>query len=302
MKITFVLAAFLVLGLSLLRSQSPAPPQLVWAPKPVKLTEWVAPNKPHWKLSQILADHKGQPNWRQAIVSDEFLHAEYIQMAPGGKTPRHAHPDTREWWVVQDGQIRFSIDGQEPFVASKGYMVQVPYRTFYSMETVGDKPSLRLEVNIANARNMYPADEKPPSLDGYQFLKTTVAGRGKYDQGNKPWFDFNAVVAGTEKQRRFIADDRAVSNIIIGNEKDLPKLQPGDKGHFHGECPEFWLIMLGNISYRMEGIPDIVADPGDIVYAPRGRWHLARFSGNQLSCRLAMNGYQDIGHFFEPKD
>jgi len=189
-----------------------------------------------------------------------------------------------------------------PFVAAPGYMVQVPYRTFYSMESVGDKPSLRLEVNIAHARTMYPADEKPVAADGYKFVKTTVAGKGAYAGGNKPWIDFNAVVAGTEKQRRFIADDRAVANIIIGDEKSLPKLTPADKGHFHGECPEFWLIMLGNISYRIEGLPDFVADVGDIVYVPRGRWHLARFYGDKTACRLAMNGFQDIGHFFEPKD
>ena len=35
------------------------------------------------------------------------------------------------------GQIRFHIQGQEPFVASKGWLVQVPYRNVYWMETVG---------------------------------------------------------------------------------------------------------------------------------------------------------------------
>jgi hypothetical protein len=42
--------------------------------------------------------------------------------------------------------------------------------------------------------------------------------------------DFNAVTAGTDPTRRFIADDRAVANIIRGNPQ-----QPGpnDKGHFH---------------------------------------------------------------------
>jgi hypothetical protein len=43
----------------------------------------------------------------------------------------------------QDGQIRFTIEGQEPFVATKGFLVQVPKRLVYSMETVGDRPSLR---------------------------------------------------------------------------------------------------------------------------------------------------------------
>jgi mannose-6-phosphate isomerase-like protein (cupin superfamily) len=107
--------------------------------------------KPLTKLSDILADHKGLKNWKATVVNDVFLHADYIQMAPGEMTLRRAHPDTREWWVIQDGAIRFTIDGVEPFVATKGCLVQVPYRTFYSMETVGDKPSLRFEVNIAGA-------------------------------------------------------------------------------------------------------------------------------------------------------
>jgi len=69
------------------------------------------------------------------------------------------------------------------------------------METVGDKPSLRLEVNIAGAKTMYPAgvnDEKPTAMPGFNFVKVRISGKGKYDQNNKPYIDFNAVVAGTE--------------------------------------------------------------------------------------------------------
>jgi mannose-6-phosphate isomerase-like protein (cupin superfamily) len=276
--------------------------QLVWAPKPISLTPWAAPAKPHWKLSGILAAHKGQKTWTEPIVDDEFLHGEYIQAAPGDKTPRRAHPDTREWWVVWDGEIRFTIDGVEPFVAKKGFLVQVPYRTFYTMETLGDKPSLRFEVNIAKARTMYPVDVTPPALAGFKFEKTTVASKGVWDQGNKPYIDFNQIAAGKEKAGRFIADDRAVSNIIYGDPAKLAPVGPNEKGHFHAECAEFWFILLGKVSYRMEGVPEIMADEGDIVYAPRGRFHLPRFAGDKMSCRLAMNGFQDIAHFFEPKD
>ncbi len=115
---------------------------LAWAPLPVKPATWVAPNKPIWKLSELLAAHKGQPNWKETVVSDGTLHADYISMAPGTKTPKMFHPDNRAWWIVQDGQIRFTIEGQEPFVASKGFLVQAPYRNIFSLETVGDKPSL----------------------------------------------------------------------------------------------------------------------------------------------------------------
>ena len=275
------------------------PPQTVWAPKSVKLLGWTAPHKPVWKLSEILAAHKGKASWGLTVVSDDHLKGDYIQMASGEKTRRRMHPDTRAWWVVQDGQIRFTIDGQEPFVASKGYLVQVPYRTFYAMETVGDKPSLRFEVNIAHAKTMYPVDEAAPMLKGFDFVKTTVAGKGAYSGGNRPWIDFNAVAAGTETQRRFIADDRAVSNIIFGDAKALAPAKDEDKGHFHPECAEFWFILLGKMEYKLEGAGMVYAEQGDIVYAPRMHWHRPRFSGDGPACRLAMNGYQDIAHMFE---
>ncbi len=193
---------------------------LAWAPVPVKANAFTEPNRPIWKLSSLLAAHKGQQNWKETVVNDYLFHADYISMAPGTKTPKQFHPDTRAWWIVQDGQIRFNIEGQEPFVASKGFLVQVPYRTVFNMETVGDKPSLRLEVNIADAKTMYPIEETPTPLDGFNFVKVRISGKGKYDQGNKPFIDMSAVVAGTEKQRRFVADDRAVANIIIGDPKD----------------------------------------------------------------------------------
>ena len=52
-------------------------------------------------------------------------------MGPGKKTPRRMNGDTREWWIVQSGSLRFMVDGREPIIATKGVMVQVPYRTFY---------------------------------------------------------------------------------------------------------------------------------------------------------------------------
>jgi mannose-6-phosphate isomerase-like protein (cupin superfamily) len=298
LKASFILAALGVF--SALPAQQPE--RLAWAPVPVQPAAWVAPNKPIWKLSELLAKHKGEPNWSENVVSDNTLHADYISMGPGTKTPRMFHPDTRAWWIVQDGQIRFNIEGQEPFVATKGYLVQVPYRNVFSLETVGDKPSLRLEVNIAGTKTMYPIDEKPAAAPGIDFVKVRISGKGKYDQGNRPYIDFNAVAAGTEKQRRFIADDRAVANIIIGNPKTQRPAPDTDKGHFHEESPEFWFILLGKMEYKIGSLPIFIADQGDVVYTPAQTWHRARFGGTEIACRLAMNGYQDLLHDYQPLD
>ncbi len=271
--------------------------QFVLAPKAAKLTEYVAPHTPHTKLSEVLAKHKGRADWVEPVVDDDNLHADYISMGPGQKTPRRMNADTREWWIVQDGQIRFTIDGQEPFVASKGYLVQVPFRTMYTMETVGDLPSLRFEVNIAKARKMYPMDVKPVPIAGFNFVPVRLPGKGTYSEGNQPFVDFNAVVAGTDKTRRFVHDDRAVANIIIGPGIAPPPLT--NKGHFHPESGEFWFILLNKIRYNIEGLPVFEADQGDIVYVPKMRFHLASFAGIGPSCRLAMNGYTELSHSYE---
>jgi hypothetical protein len=72
---------------------------------------------------------------------------------------------------------------------------QVPYRNVFSLETVGDKPSLRLEVNIADAKTMYPIDETPAILPGFNFVKVRISGKGKYDARNKPYIDFRLLFA-----------------------------------------------------------------------------------------------------------
>ena len=151
----------------------------------------------------------------------------------------------------------------------------------YDMETVGDRPSLRYEVNIAKARKMYPMDVKPVPIAGFNFVPVRVPGQGTYTEGNKPFVDFNAVVAGTDATRRFVHDDRAVANIILG--KGIPPPALTERGHFHPESAEFWFILLGKIRYNIEGMQVFEADQGDIVYVPeaavpprelRGRQHV----------------------------
>ena len=74
---------------------------------------------------------------------------------------------------------------------------------------------------------------------------------------------------------------------------------PADKGHFHTESSEFWLILNGQIRYKIEGLETFLADQGDIVYVPKQRWHLASFAGEGPSARLAMNGYPQLAHSYE---
>ena len=277
---------------------------MLWAPK-FPPTKYTAPHKPVTRIADLLARHKGEGSWREEIVKDDHIWADYIMSPPGSKVARRLHPDTREWWVVMDGQIRFEIEGQQPFVASKGAMVQVPMQTIYSMETVGDKPALRFECNIAKAKTLYPKDVEPPKASGFEWLMVRMSRKpGVYDNGNKPVVTFDELAkqfeaGGPRPFYRVVLDDRAVANFIYGHEKDLPALNPKDKGHYHPECAEFWLIMAGQIRYPIENQEVIIANVGDVVYVPPFTWHAPRWWGPGASCRLAMNGYANIAHLFE---
>jgi mannose-6-phosphate isomerase-like protein (cupin superfamily) len=263
------------------------------APKPTRLTPYVAPHRPIWRLEEVHAQHAGQTSWTHTVVDDDLLKAEYVAMGPGERTPTRFYADNRAWWIVQDGQIRFEIDGQEPFVASKGFLVQVPYRVPFRMETVGDAPSLRFEVSVAGASLLYPVDagDTPAPVDGATFVPVLVRDRrGTYDERNPPYLDFlGEVVGGTRRGGAFVSDDRGFANIIRG--RGGPPPPETDVGHFHLDYAEFWFVLEGQIDYLIEGEPFFSAHQGDVVYVPKGRYHRATYGGDGMATRLAINGY-----------
>src|SRR6185312_11625189 len=79
------------------------------SPKPTTPTPYTAPNRPHWKLSDILAMHKGSSSWVQPIVRNKDQEGDYISMAPGEKTKRKMYPDDRIVFIVWGGELKVSI-------------------------------------------------------------------------------------------------------------------------------------------------------------------------------------------------
>src|SRR4051812_5253175 len=56
-------------------------PLIVLSPK-AKPAGWTGVHKPHTKLVDVLARHKGQATWAETIVDDESLFAQWISLAP----------------------------------------------------------------------------------------------------------------------------------------------------------------------------------------------------------------------------
>jgi mannose-6-phosphate isomerase-like protein (cupin superfamily) len=282
--------------------QPTRPPSiLAWSPKPAHPGPWVSPNRPHWELARLLAAHRGNAGWSQTVVSDRDFTARYVSMAPGEMTKTQFYADDRVFWVVQEGRIRVSIEGVEPFVATKGFLVQVPYRVPYRLATEGDSPALRFEVSAARAVPLYPISETPSPASDRQYEKVSISGRGKYDDLNKPYIDFlRDIVQGGGRGGPFVKDDKTWANIIRGPGQPPPP--ETNKGHFHVDFSEFWLILEGQVDYLIEGQPLLTAKEGDVVYVPQGRWHRATSAGTGMATRLAINPRPDGLHNYQPQD
>lgn len=277
----------------------------LWAPK--GQSRYVPPHKPHTKLAGLKTKYKGKSEWREVIVDDEHLRSEYLYLPPGRKAPRALHPDTRTWWVVMEGEVRFEIEDEEPFVARKGSMVQAPFARLFSYEIVGQQPALVFETNVAGAKTIYENKADTPKLPGFDWVPVSFRRTlGEYDKGNRPHVTFDELAKKLDSGElkgtlRVVEDARGAANFIYGYEKNLPPIDPKNRGHYHPECAEYWLIMAGQIRYPIEGQGVIIADPGDVVYVPRYTFHAPRWYGPGPSCRLAMNGYPYICHLFDPE-
>ena len=55
------------------------------------------------------------------------------------------------------------------------------------------------------------------------------------------------------------------------------------------------------MEYKIGSLPILVADQGDIVYAPAQTWHRVRFAGAGMATRLAIVGYAN-SHVFQPPE
>jgi mannose-6-phosphate isomerase-like protein (cupin superfamily) len=302
----FALACVAALGLA-----APALAQdeawYAWSPKPDKLPSY-GKNRPVTRLPALLARHKGDARWSEQVIRTKRYDARWIQAAPGDREATKYWGDDRAVWVVWGGQIRFTIEGRQPFVATKGFLVQVPQRVRYSMETIGGEPSLRFEVLHAGIAPLYAGDgPKPADPPGTHYVKiSTPTQPDTYDEINRPYVDFFKDVVAADpvhgpKQSRVVSDEANLVNIIRG--AGVPTPPASNRGHFHIGDDEFWFILEGRCDYLIEDAGLLTADAGDIVFVPPGRWHRASWAlnkqgGGQTDTRLSFNVSPNLFHNF----
>ena len=274
-------------------AQDARPVQYAYAPKPTTLTPYDAPNRPIWRLADIVARHRGAARWTQDVLHDPDYTVRYIQMAPGDRTRPQFFADDRMFWVLLSGRMRVTIAGQAPFEAGKGFLINVPYRNAYSMEAIGTEPVLRVEVTRTGRVPVLPfvAGETVPVVPGQNYVKVSYnVVPDTYRGVNKPYVDFERDwvnnPANPARSQTWLEDDGNSSFIIRG--PGVPTPPPSNRGHFHVDYGESWLIIEGQIDYLIEGEKPFRAEFGDFVHVPHGRWHRASFAGTGMDTRMSI--------------
>ena len=277
-----------------------------WAPKPSKLPPYAAPMKPVTRYGDVVAAHKSEARWSHDVVKTTRFHGEWVQMAPGDKTPTMLYGDDRTFWVVWDGEIRFTIDGQKPFVATKGFLVQVPFRVPFKLEVVGNAPARFFRVTHTGRLPLYAADEPQPAplkdqWDTHYIKVTTPSPPDTYKLPNRPWRDFLKDVVAADPthgpaDHSVASDDDLYINIIRG--QGFPTPPATNKGHFHVGNDEFWFILEGKVEYLIQDVGLVTGQAGDVVFVPPGRWHRAAWANGQMDTRLSFNNRPDMLHDF----
>ena len=216
-----------------------------------------------------------------------------------------------------DGRIRFEVEKPdrtfEVFEATKGSYVFVSERMLHSFTVVGSIPAISFEVTLASATPVYP-DRPAMSPPGVEYIPVRLStGPNPLDvpdPDGRPWpIHFNVYDLATQNEAKknwtqeAIRKNRARGNLICGLTGSDQPVGPDNRGHFHSDFAEFWVVMLGELRWTFEGDEpgSIVASQGDIVYAPPKTWHAPQFWGKAgLNCRLTSSTYPSANHFYDP--
>ena len=275
------------------------PERMVWAAH--KDTPYAGVNKPVTHIADILKAHQGKKSWDQPVMLTRDYDGHYVSLAPGEKTKCMFYADDRVFGWVYSGQVKITIDGQQPVTATKGYLFDVAPRLSYCMENTGTEPVVFYRSTPAGQVPSYPENETPTPVSGYHYDKAKITSTGGYETGNQPFLDFNDYAAKGGKSRDSAMDGHTSAHVIRAGA--ITKLPPDTSwGHFHENMVEAWVVIEGQLDVLITGKGVVHGETGDVIQANDTRWHRATCAPNTGTCtRLAMTPRLKEGqvHYFQ---
>lgn len=92
-----------------------------------------------------------KPYFQMPLEKDpsRVVRLQNVTLQPGAGNTFHRHPGD-QWWAIQEGEVTFTIKGQQPRVLKAGDYVYVPRGTVHRNQNLSSRPARAIELNITD--------------------------------------------------------------------------------------------------------------------------------------------------------
>lgn len=245
-------------------------------------------NQPHISLEEVISAHP-QQRWNELAVRDGRNRALMICSEAGSPGDPHLHPDFNEWWVILKDEVEYAIGDYEPFVASFGSVVIAPAGYRHDIRPHSGDKCIRMVVGFQHSnhelKGIVPARQVPlDNLAPPNRIHTSL--------------DYMIERHGLENSwaEQVLLDQRNRANLI----HSMPG--EGNRPHWHPDMDEWWVVMKGEIEWKVGNDAPFTAKRGDVVFVEAGRAHAINTVGDESSIRLAVTSPDVVHHFLDDPD
>ena len=97
------------------------------------------------------AGFQAKPYFVMPLEKDpsRIVRLQSVVIPPGAGNQFHRHPGD-QWWAVQEGEVTFTIRGQEPRLMKAGDFVDVPRGTIHRNQNLSKVRARSIELNITD--------------------------------------------------------------------------------------------------------------------------------------------------------
>src|SRR5207249_2196692 len=127
---------------------------------------------------------QAKPYFQMPLEKDpsRVVRLQNVVIPPGAGNQFHRHPGD-QWWAVQEGEVTFTVKGQQPKVMKAGDFVYVPRGTVHRNQNLSKLPARSIELTSRTRINRRPSRCPRMSLtdiplleEDWNMLKGIIAG------------------------------------------------------------------------------------------------------------------------------
>src|SRR5215469_7109733 len=94
---------------------------------------------------------QAKPYFQMPLEKDpsRVVRLQSVVIPPGAGNQFHRHPGD-QWWAVQEGEVTYTVKGQQPRLVKAGEFVYVPRGTIHRNQNLSKVPARSIELNITD--------------------------------------------------------------------------------------------------------------------------------------------------------